>query len=93
MYDPILTVTRNSAAQLLVVLETEISGLTIHYTDDNTIPNKYSSVYNQGTPIVIPHGADNLKIITYRDDRPIGRLLSFRMEDLEKRIKGVDHSN
>jgi hexosaminidase len=86
MYDPIISVTKNTTGQLVVKLDTEIKGLTVHYTYDNTIPGKYSPAYNN-EPVVIPDGADNFRVTTFRNGKPIGRLISFKMEDLAKKVK------
>ena len=85
MYDPIINVKKNSAGMLEVTLEPEVSGLTLHYTYDNTVPNKYSPAYSG--PITIPQGADNFRVMAYRNATPLGRLISFKMEDLAKRAK------
>jgi hexosaminidase len=84
IYDPIITVSKKGD-DIIVKLESEVKDLNIHYTYDNTVPNKYSPVYSE--PIVIPQGADNFRVITYRNGKPLGRLISLKTEDLVKRIK------
>jgi hexosaminidase len=86
LYDPIITVKKTTSGQPEVTLSTEVKGLTIYYTYDNTVPNKYSLAYNN-SPVLIPEGADNFRVITYRDGKPLGRLISLKMEDLVKRAK------
>jgi hexosaminidase len=86
MYDPIIAVKKNKSGQLEVTLDTEVKGLTVHYTFDNTVPNKYSPAYNKEA-LVVPEGADNFRVITYRNGKPIGRLISLKMEELAKRAK------
>lgn len=85
LYDPVIAV-KKKGTQLLIDLSTEVEGLTIHYTVDNTVPNKYSPIYKNG-PLVFPQGADNFRVITYKEGRPIGRLISFKTEELSKRAK------
>jgi hexosaminidase len=85
MYDPIISVKENSG-KLQIALQAEVPGLTIHFTYDNTIPNKYSPAYN-GEPIVYPSGADNFRVVSYRNGKPIGRLISLTTEELQKRVK------
>jgi hexosaminidase len=87
MYDPIINVTKNKSGQLEVNLDTELKDLTVYYTYDNSIPNRYSSAYNNKETIVIPDGADNFRIVSYRDGKPIGKLISFTIEELAKRVK------
>ncbi|HKZ36738.1 MAG TPA: family 20 glycosylhydrolase, partial [Chryseolinea sp.] len=84
VYDPIIKVKKNSDGQLTIDLITEVPAIDIFYTVDNTIPNQYYSKY-KGT-IVFPPGADMLRVITYRDNKPLGRLVSIKTEDLEKRV-------
>jgi hexosaminidase len=86
MYDPIISVKKNAAGKLEVTLTPEVDNLTIHYSYDNTVPNKYSPVAN-GQPVVIPDGADNFKVISYRDGKPLGRLISLSAEELVKRVR------
>ncbi|MBT1701675.1 beta-N-acetylhexosaminidase [Chryseosolibacter indicus] len=83
LYDPIINV-KKKGTQLTIELSTEVEGLTIHYTVDNTIPGKYSPAYTKG-PLVYPDGADNFRVITYKNGKPIGRLISLKTEDLTKR--------
>jgi hexosaminidase len=85
MYDPIISVKRNTNGQLVIDLSTEAQNLDIFYTVDNTIPNQYYPKYN-GT-ITFPDGADMLRVITYRNNKSMGRLISLKTEDLEKRVK------
>jgi hexosaminidase len=85
MYDPVIKVKKNTDSQLIVDLSTEIEGLDIFYTVDNTIPNQYYPKYKE--PIILPMGADMLRVITYRNNKPLGRLISIKTEDLEKRVK------
>jgi hexosaminidase len=84
MYDAIINVSANSGGELEIQLETEIDDLDIFYTFDNTIPNKYSSLYEQ-TPIKVPRGANSLRVITYRDGQPCGRLITLSATELTKR--------
>jgi hexosaminidase len=83
MYDPVITVKKNNKGELTIDLSTEMSGLDIFYTLDNSIPNQYYTKYNGA--FVLPQGTDQLRLISYRDGKPMGRLISLRTEDLEKR--------
>jgi hexosaminidase len=83
VYDPIIKVKKNADNQLAIDLITEVTGIDIFYTVDNSIPNQYYPKYT-GT-IAFPAGADMLRVITYRDNKPLGRLISIKTEDLVKR--------
>ncbi len=85
LYDPIIMV-KKKGDQLSINLSNEVEGLTIHYTFDNTVPNKYSPA-STNESIVLPAGADSFRVMTYRDGKPIGRLISFKTEELVKRAR------
>jgi hexosaminidase len=84
MYDPIFVVS-NGLNGLTVELSTEIPGLDIHYTFDNSFPDKFYPKYT--APLVVPKDAVTLKVITYRDGKPIGRMITAQISDLRSRIK------
>ena len=84
IYDPIIKVTR-PGDQLVVDITTEVEGLDIYYTLDNTIPNQYYPKYS--APITLPKDVDMVRLISYRNGKPIGKLISIKTEDLEKRVR------
>ncbi|HRF19743.1 MAG TPA: family 20 glycosylhydrolase, partial [Chitinophagaceae bacterium] len=83
IYDPIVTITKKDTATVVVKLETEIEGLSIHYSFDNSFPDNFYPVYKE--PLMVPKEAAAIKMITYRNNKPIGRLLVIPMADLKKR--------
>jgi hexosaminidase len=85
VYDPIFTVSKNND-QLQVALSTEISGLDIYYSFDNSFPDNFYPKYSQ--PLTPPKDAVMLKVITYRGNQPIGRMISMPVQDLQKRAGG-----
>jgi len=85
MYDAIITVKKNAQGKIMIDLASEVPGLDIFYTVDNTIPNQYASRYSAA--FEYPAGADNLRVITYRKGEAVSRLITLKTEDLEKRIK------
>lgn len=85
MYDPIFSVSQKADKQLIIDLATEIDGLTIYYSFDNSFPDNFYPAYTK--PIVAPKDAVMLKVITYRDNKPIGRMISMPIEMLRKRVK------
>lgn len=86
MFDPIVMVTKNKTGELVVSMTTEVEGLDIHCTIDNSIPDKYHPAYKD--PITfLPKNVDQLRIITYRNGEQMGKLISIKTEDLEKRAK------
>lgn len=84
MYDPIINVT-GSAENISIIIDTEVPDLTIHYSYDNTIPDKYSPAYN-GEAIIYPKGADNFRVVAYRNGKSVSRLISISTDQLKERL-------
>ncbi len=82
MYDAIVNV-KKSGAKMTVELGSEVPGLDIFYTLDGSMPGLYSPIYTK--PFAIPEGQVTLKVITYRNGKQIGHLITLRPEDLKKR--------
>ena len=85
MYDPIFDVTRNASGKLQVALSTEIDSLDIHYSFDNSFPDRFYPRYTG--PLTVPDDAAQLRVITYRGNTPIGRMNTMTVEEMKKRIK------
>ena len=83
-YDPIIK-PENKDGKLMVTLDSEIPGLDIFYTIDDAVPSRYSPKYSQ--PVEIPEGPVTLRTITYRNGKPIGRMIVLKREELKKRAK------
>jgi hexosaminidase len=84
-YDAIPTPTFDNQ-QLTTELSTEIKGLDIYYTLDETTPDLYAKKYK--SPIVIPEGNDvTLRVVTYRGNKQVGKIINFPREVLMKRVK------
>ncbi|MEO6455230.1 MAG: chitobiase/beta-hexosaminidase C-terminal domain-containing protein, partial [Ginsengibacter sp.] len=80
----IFAVSKSPGNKLKIELSTEIEGLDIYYTFDNTFPDHFSPKYTEA--IMPPEDAVMLKVITYRDSEPIGRMIYMPIEELEKRL-------
>ena len=85
IYDPIITVNKVTGEELLVNLATEINGLDIYYSFDNSTPDYFYPKYTAA--VAVPKDASLMRIITYRDKKPMGRLLSIPVADLKARAK------
>ena len=83
VYDPIFTVKRSSDRQLSITLATEVEGLDMYYSFDNSFPDHFYPKYT--TPLVPPIDAKVLKVITYRGKKPVGRMMNMPIEELNKR--------
>jgi len=82
IYDPIFTAT-STGGNLQVTLATEIEGLDIYYTFDNSFPDKFYPKYT--STITWPKDAVMLNVITYRKGEPIGRLISVPLSEMQER--------
>ena len=83
IYDPIVEVDKKDTTKLTVILSTEIPGLDIHYSFDNSFPDQFYPKYS--TPLVVPKDASTMKLITYRNKKPIGRMMVMPVAELKKR--------
>ncbi|RYF78408.1 MAG: beta-N-acetylhexosaminidase, partial [Cytophagaceae bacterium] len=81
-YDPIVA-TMLADNKLTVMLDSEIPGSDIYYSIDDTMPGRYSPRYSQ--PLLIPEGNVTLRVVTYRNGKPSGRLLTLKRDELVKR--------
>jgi hexosaminidase len=52
MYDPIITVSKKDSTTIIVTLNTEVEGLTIHYSFDNSFPDNFYPAYK--TALTVP---------------------------------------
>jgi len=82
IYDPIVTTSLKNG-KLIVTMETEAPGLDIYYTIDDAMPDNFTDKYTQ--PFLIPNGPVTLRVIAYRDGKPIGHLITLKRDELEKR--------
>ncbi len=83
IYDPIFKATKNASNQVIVEISTEVEGLHIYYSFDNSFPDEFYPEYSQ--PLTVPKDASNLKVITYRNGKPIGRMVTMPVDALKKR--------
>jgi hexosaminidase len=87
-YDAIISPSKDESGHLLLNLGTEIEGIEMYYSFDNTYPDKHGSLYKKGEKLSIPKDADTFRVITYRNGKPLGRLITVSLSDLEKRLSG-----
>ncbi len=83
VYDPIFTVKRTADKNLLIDLSTEVEGLDIYYSFDNSYPDHFYPKYTE--PLLPPKDATLLRVITYKGKEPVGRMLNMPIEELHKR--------
>jgi len=83
IYDPVITASKKDTTTVIVKLETEIEGLSIHYSFENSFPDYFYPSYKE--PLIVPKDASYMKLITYRGNKPVGRLMVVSVADLKKR--------
>jgi hexosaminidase len=84
-FDPVITATKGPGDTLLVKLESEIPDLDLYYTFTTTDPDNYYPKYN-GQPLLPPKEASEIRVITYRDGKPIGKQINFSLNNLKHRL-------
>ncbi len=87
MYDPIVKTQLNTKGELIVNMEGEIDGIKIYYCMDDSMPDNYSDEYTK--PFVLPEDVTVLRVISYRNNKPLGKMLSIPMESLKRRATKV----
>ena len=83
MYDPSFAISKKGEKGIVVKMETEIEGLDIHYSFDNSFPDQFYPKYNG--PVDVPKDASTMKVITYRNGKPIGRMMVMTRAEMNKR--------
>ena len=86
IYDPSVKVSKDAKGNLLLDFETEIDGLTVHYSFDNSFPDYHYPAYGS-TSVLVPVDAAPLKVVTYRAGKQVGRMMTISIDDLRKRVK------
>lgn len=87
VYDPFFNASFTTDHQLKIDMGTEVDGLDIYYSFDNSFPDQYYPKYT-GT-LTAPKDAVMLKVITYRGNKPIGRMISMPIDELTSRANKV----
>lgn len=85
IYDPEIAMVKTEKGEFRITFTPEIKGLDIYYTFDCTFPDKFSAKYN-GKPIQTPRGSSEIWAISYRNGKPIGRLLVITFDELKARM-------
>ena len=86
VYDAAITPVKKAADKpMQITLTTELKNLDIYYTFDGTFPDHFSPKYTD--TLDIPKGADTFRMITYRNNKPIGKMITVSIKELEKRTR------
>ncbi|MCX6332439.1 MAG: family 20 glycosylhydrolase [Bacteroidetes bacterium] len=87
IYDPIVTTVSNTKGELIASMEGEVDNLKFYYSIDESLPDHFSDEYK--APFVLPSDVTILRIISYRNGKPIGKMLNIPIESLQKRAVKV----
>jgi hexosaminidase len=82
-YEPILKVTQTGDKRIKVEMSKEIADVDIHYSFDETQPDEFYPKYTSA--LIVPKDAAHLKVVTYRNGKQAGRIISYPLAELEKR--------
>ena len=74
---------KNKNGQLTIELATEIEGLDIYYSFDNSFPDKFYPKYT--APVLVPKDATLMRVITYRGKKVVGRMNNMLVTELKRR--------
>ena len=85
MYDPDFKVSQNDKGELAVSLKTEVEGLDIYYSFDNSYPDRFYPKYTG--PVTVPIDATLMRVISYRGKQPLGRMNNMPVAELKKRTE------
>ncbi|MGC4022039.1 MAG: family 20 glycosylhydrolase [Cyclobacteriaceae bacterium] len=83
LYDCVFNPKKNDKGQLLIELSTEITGLDIFYSFDETNPDNFYPKYSSA--LSVPKDAVTLKVVTYRNGKQIGKQINMPIDELRKR--------
>ena len=82
-YDAIVTANMQDG-KLMTNVSTEVGGLDIYYTLNESLPDTFSQRYTE--PVAIPDGPVTLKVATFRNGKPAGKMIALRRDDLMRRV-------
>jgi len=82
IYDAVIKMSRSNG-KLLLTMESEAPNVEIYYTINDAMPDKFTNRYTK--PVELPDGPITLRVITYRDGKPLGHLITLKRDELERR--------
>lgn len=82
-YDPIFKAIRNADKSLSVSLSTEVPGMDIYYSFDNSMPDRFYPKYT--STLNVPVDATQFRVVTYKGKQQVGRMLTMPVAELNKR--------
>ena len=83
MYEPEFKFTKNDKNEISVEMKTEVPDISVHYSFDNSFPDNFYPHYSKS--LMVPKDAATMKVVTYRGDKQMGRLIVFPIAEMKKR--------
>ncbi len=85
MYDPIFKFSKTSKGEIQVDMKAEVDNISFHYSFDHSMPDNF---YPAASGIIIvPKDAVEMRVISYRGNKTMGKAIRFPIADMLKRIK------
>jgi hexosaminidase len=84
IYDPIIRSSRKEG-KLWLIIESEVPDLDIYYSIDETMPDDHSLKYSG--PVELPDGPIVLRVISWRNGKPLGHLITLALDQLRRRSR------
>lgn len=88
MYNPVFHASLNQDSALVVELQTQIP-LDVYYSFDETNPDEFYPKYDK--PFIVPKDALHVKVIAYRDGKPIGIQINMPVTELMRRARSKEN--
>ncbi|BAU52229.1 beta-N-acetylhexosaminidase [Mucilaginibacter gotjawali] len=85
VYDPSFEPRLTPDNKMIIELTNELPGLDIYYSFDNSYPDRFYPKYT--APLLVPEDATQLKVITYRGNKPVGRMVTMPIAELQTRVQ------
>ena len=83
LYDPMITAKKINDSDIVIDMKTELDGLDIFYSFDETHPDNFYPKYTSN--LSVPKNALHLKVITYRKGIQMGKEIVLPVAELKKR--------
>ena len=82
VYDPVITMFMENVT-VKIAIRTEIKGLQVHYSFDESYPDAYYPQYIG--PVEIPKGASRIRAVSVRNGKMVGKMISIDLKEMAKR--------
>lgn len=85
MYEAGFNVSKGADSLLHIQLTNELKGIDMYYSFDNSFPDRFYPKYK--TTLIAPKDAVMLRVVSYKGNKQVGRIISAPIADLRNRIK------